>query len=51
MRSVKEIELEISKVEKANTAAIRKKRRCEDRLDQLYDELEKAQKNEKEEST
>lgn len=51
MRSVQEVEKEIAIIEKANVAASKLKRSCEDLLNELHDELEKAQKNEKEEST
>lgn len=43
MRTVWEIKEEICEVRDKQTAAIRKKRRCEERLDELYDELEEAE--------
>ena len=46
MRTVEEIREEIVKVEKANKAAARKKKRCKDRLEELYDELWASEKEE-----
>lgn len=42
-RTKTEIEQEIKKVQKARTEAFRKVERCNDRIDQLYIELQSAQ--------
>lgn len=45
-RTVKEIQLEMTKVQAAKRAAVRKVVRCDDRMTELEEELEKAREEE-----
>ena len=47
-RTVKEIQLEMTKVQTAKKAAVRKVVRCDDRMTELEEELEKVREEEDE---